>query len=89
MLSRFNENLRVLKVFKKTEKSREEQLVQQIRLSMTRINDLDADMDRFDQEQKNIQKKFDELDELKSTKLTSNTSYNFSAISQTETENLK
>lgn len=89
MLSRFNENLRVLKVFKKTEKSREEQLVEQIRLSMTRINDLDGDMDRFDQEQKNIQKKFDELDELKSTKLTSNTSYNFSAISQTETENLK
>lgn len=89
MLSRFNENLRVLKVFKKAEKSREEQLVQQLRQSMSRINDLDGDMDRFDQEQKIIQKKFDELDELKSTKLTSNTSYNFSAISQTETEEFK
>lgn len=89
MLSRFNENLRVLKVFKKAEKSREEQLVQQLRQSMSRINDLDGDMDRFDQEQKIIQKKFDELDELKSTKLSSNTSYNFSAISQTETEEFK
>ena len=56
---------------------------------MSRINDFDGDMDRFDQEQRIIQKKFDELDELKSTKLTSNTSNNFSAISQTETEEFK